>query len=79
MDVRQKHSAPSRRQMNHVSLASNFDARYWMQALGVTRRQLETAVAAVGTGVEQVMNHLNVSERRLIVQHGDIGDQQDQR
>jgi hypothetical protein len=57
---------PSRREMTEVSLASNFEARYWMQALGVTRRQLDDAVGVVGTQVEAVMGYLRVPERRLV-------------
>jgi hypothetical protein len=62
----QKQCGPSRRQMTDVSLTSNFEARYWMQALGVTRRQLEQAVSAVGTQVDLVMRHLSVPERRQV-------------
>ena len=57
---------PSHREMTDVSLASNFEARYWMQALGVTRCQLEDAVRVVGTKVESVMGYLRVPERRLV-------------
>jgi hypothetical protein len=64
MNSHQKQSGPARRQMNNISLASNFEARYWMQALGVTRGQLQEAVQAVGTQVELVMEYLNVPERR---------------
>ncbi len=53
-----------RRQMTDVCLSTNFDARYWMQALGVTRFQLEEAVKAVGTPVAAVMDYLSVPERR---------------
>ena len=75
MSAPHKHCGPSRRQMTDVSLASNFEARYWMQALGVTRIQLEGAVKVVGTQVELVMDYLSVPERRsveerLIVQPG---------
>lgn len=59
-------SVPSRRQLTDVSLASNFEVRYWMQALGVTRFQLEQAVLAVGTRVEAIMDYLSVPERRRL-------------
>ena len=64
MKSQQKHCGPARRQMNNISLSSNFEARYWMQALGVTRWQLDEAVRAVGTHVESVMDYLSVPERR---------------
>ncbi len=66
MDARQRHCAPSRRQRNNISLATNFEARYWMQALGVTRYRLEEVVAAVGSRVELVMDYLSVPERRVV-------------
>ena len=56
---------PARRQMTDVSLESNFEVRYWMQALGVTRFQLLQAVAAAGTRVEAVIDYLSVPERRI--------------
>lgn len=66
MKAHQTHPAgPPRRQMTDVSLSSNLDVRYWMQALEVTRAQLEDAVDAVGTQVEAVMAYLRVPERRL--------------
>lgn len=64
MDASPAPCGPSRRQMTEVSLASNFEVRYWMQALGVTRSQLERAVQAVGIRVECVMDYLSVPERR---------------
>ncbi|MDP9123965.1 MAG: DUF3606 domain-containing protein [Pseudomonadota bacterium] len=47
-----------------------------MQALGVTRRQLEDAVQSVGTPVGLVMHYLRVPERHvfdgLLINGGDF-------
>lgn len=64
MDADHTHCGPAHRQMTDVSLRSNLESRYWTQALGVSRVQLEEAVLAVGTKVEHVMNYLGVPERR---------------
>ena len=52
------------RQMTVISLATNLDARYWMQVLGVSRMQLTDAVQAVGTEVAKVAEYLRLPERR---------------
>lgn len=65
MDPDHTHCGPAHRQMTDVSLRSNLESRYWTQALGVNRVQLEDAVAAVGTNVELVMRHLGLRERRM--------------
>ncbi len=57
-----------RTQMNAISLATNLDARYWMQVLGVSRMQLADAVQAVGTEVEEVAKYLQLLERRNHIQ-----------
>lgn len=68
MDQRQDLVVPGRRQLTHVSLATNFDTRYWMQTLGVTRAQLEQAVLNVGTQVAEVMDFLSVPDRREAIE-----------
>ena len=55
-----------RRQMTDISLATNLDARYWMQVLGVSRMQLADAVQAVGTRVENVAEYLQLPGRRPV-------------
>ena len=65
MDPDRTPCGPSRRQLTDVSLDSNFETRYWMQVLGVTRYQLQQAVEAVGTRVDFVMDYLSVPERRM--------------
>jgi hypothetical protein len=52
------------RQMTVVSLATNLDARYWMQVLGVSRMQLTDAVQAVGADVDKITEYLRLPERR---------------
>ena len=58
----------ARRQMTAISLATNLDARYWMQVLGVSRMQLADAVQAVGTEVEKVAEYLQLPDRRNPIQ-----------
>jgi hypothetical protein len=58
----------ARRQLTDIILATNLDARYWMQVLGVSRMQLADAVQAVGTQVEKVAEYLQLPERRNHVQ-----------
>jgi len=50
--------------MTAISMATNLDARYWMQVLGVSRMQLTDAVQAVGTEVEKVAEYLRLPDRR---------------
>ncbi len=41
-----------------ISLQQDHEVKYWTQALGVTKEQLEQAVKAVGNGVEDVRKYL---------------------
>jgi hypothetical protein len=46
-----------------VRLDCNLDERYWMQTLGVSRKQLREAIAAVGMRVDAVTSYLDVAAR----------------
>lgn len=48
---------------SEIRLSSNFEVRYWMQALGVSRAALEFAVRTVGTDVEAVRRLLRQASK----------------
>jgi hypothetical protein len=41
-----------------INVHEEHEVRYWTQALGVTREQLEQAVKAVGVSADAVRQHL---------------------
>lgn len=41
-----------------ISLSEDWEVRYWTKALGVTKEELQKAVAAVGNGTAKVKEHL---------------------
>ncbi|MFK3875883.1 DUF3606 domain-containing protein [Pantoea agglomerans] len=41
-----------------ISLSEDWEVRYWTKALGVTKEELQKAVAAVGTGTAKVKEYL---------------------
>ena len=43
-----------------ISLTEDHEVAYWTKALGVTRHQLEDAVAAVGDSAAAVREHLGL-------------------
>lgn len=43
---------------NLISMKEEHEVRYWTQALGVTKEELQRAVDAVGNGVTKVRDHL---------------------
>lgn len=43
-----------------ISLKEDHEVAYWTKALGVTRAQLEDAVAAVGNSAKAVREHLGL-------------------
>jgi len=42
-----------------INLGEDYEVRDWMEALGVSREQLEQAVRAVGDRAEDVREYLN--------------------
>jgi hypothetical protein len=49
-----------------ISLKEEYQVRYWMQALGVTKEELVAAIEQVGHGSEVVRKYL---ESRRIAAH----------
>jgi hypothetical protein len=43
---------------SRISLEQEHEVRYWTQALGVTREELEEAVKAAGNSSQKVREHL---------------------
>lgn len=41
-----------------ISLSEDWEVRYWTKALGVTKEELQKAVASVGTGTAKVKEYL---------------------
>ena len=41
-----------------INLSEEHEARYWTQALGVSKEQLAVAVQAVGSSADRVRAHL---------------------
>ena len=41
-----------------ISLKEEHEVRYWTNALGISKEELERAVAAVGHSAEKVREHL---------------------
>jgi len=58
-DDTSKRGAPDR---NRINLNQDHEVRYWTKALGVTKEQLEAAVAKVGSSPDRVREHLGKSK-----------------
>ena len=43
---------------DRIALGEEHEVRYWTEALGVTKERLQQAVAAVGSSVDKVREHL---------------------
>ena len=46
-----------------VSLSEDYEVKYWTKALGVTKAELASAVATVGSSAERVREHLKQRQR----------------
>ena len=44
---------------SRINVHEEWEVRHWTETLGVTREELERAVAAVGPSVSAVREHLN--------------------
>lgn len=54
-DDRKNIGSPDR---DRINLNEDYEVRYWVQTLGVTRDELKAAVEAVGTTATAVREHL---------------------
>ncbi len=43
---------------SRINVHEEWEVRYWTEALGVSRQELEQAVAAVGVSADKVREHL---------------------
>jgi len=43
---------------SRINVHEEWEVRYWTEALGVSRQELEKAVAAVGVSADKVHEHL---------------------
>jgi hypothetical protein len=43
---------------SRINVHEEWEVRYWTEALGVSRQELERAVAAVGVSADAVREHL---------------------
>jgi len=46
------------RDRNRISMAEDYEVRYWTGRLGVSRAELEEAVKSVGNSADKVRQHL---------------------
>ena len=46
-----------------IALQEDYEVRYWTEALGVTREELETAVKAVGHSADKVRAYVRDSAK----------------
>jgi hypothetical protein len=56
MDNTQKTGTPDSKTIN---LNEDYEVAYWTKALGVSKEQLQSAVAKVGKSTDAVRKHLN--------------------
>jgi len=56
MDNTKKTGTPDSKTIN---LSEDYEVAYWTKELGVSKKQLTDAVAAVGKSAEAVRKHLN--------------------
>jgi hypothetical protein len=51
--------APAPADLSRIALDDEVSVRYWTQKLGVPRKQLEDAVAAVGDNADTIEEHFH--------------------
>jgi hypothetical protein len=56
MDNTKKTGSPDSKTIN---LSEDYEVAYWTKELGVSKKQLTDAIAAVGKSAEAVRKHLN--------------------
>jgi hypothetical protein len=56
MDNTKKTGSPDSKTIN---LSEDYEVAYWIKVLGVSKKQLADAIAAVGKSVDAVRKHLN--------------------
>ena len=49
---------------SRVALGEDYEVQYWTHRFGVSREQLEDAVAEVGSSVDRIAAHLTASHAR---------------
>lgn len=59
-DPKQRNNPDDRR----ISMREDHEVRYWTEALGVSRAELEEAVRRVGNSADDVREHLKGSRKR---------------
>lgn len=53
-----------KRDRSRISLDEEYEVRYWTEALGVSRDELEEAVKSVGHSADAVRGHLRDRKRK---------------
>lgn len=59
-DPKQRNSPDSKR----ISIQEDHEVRYWTEALGVSREELEEAVRRVGNSADDVREHIKGGRKR---------------